>query len=144
MPLLDPVLHSPLRTGPTRDMHALTAMEPVWREERHVIKPGRLPVSMNANMKARPKARSGSGTPNTGFALARIPVLVRASNQRPQETGEGTDRGVWALSDPSWTHRPSALPSMSGIGTALLPTWITLGLGVAIGIAAYYSAAKRK
>jgi len=124
MPTLDPVLHHPSRTGPTRDLHAIAAIEPVYRQEVHYLKPGRLPVSMNASMRARPKARSG-GNPDTGFRLAKIPVLVRNSNQRPQEAGTGTDRSVMSLSDPSLAGEAPVIAPL--VNRSLLMGGIALG-----------------
>ncbi len=142
MPELDPVLHHPSRTGPSRDYKAIAAQEPVYREEAFQMMPRRLPVSMNSNLKPRPVARSG-GNPDTNLPLFRIPVLIRRSNQRPQESGESAERGNWSLSDPS---QPSGMmPGMGGAdmlpGMGLLTTepitWKTLLAGLAVGVGVY-------
>ncbi len=145
MPTLDPILSHPSRTGPSRDYKAIAAKEPIYRQEAFQIAPQRMPVSMNANLKPRPLARSG-GNPDTNLPLFRVPVLVRSSNQRPQESGESSERGVWALSDPS---QPSGM--MPGMGAADMlpgmgadapaPTSMlsakSLAIGVALGLAAW-------
>jgi len=145
MPILDPVLHHPSRTGPSRDYKAIAAQEPVYRQEAFQIQPKRLPVSMGANMRPRPLARSG-GNPDTNLPLFRIPVLVRKSNHRPQEAGESGDKGDWSLSDPS---QPSGM--MPGMGAAdMLPgmgetapagglaSGKNVAIGMALGLAAWF------
>lgn len=136
MPQLDPVLHNPSRTGPSRDYKAIAAKEPQYRQEAFQMMPKRLHVDMSANMRPRPLARSGTN-PDTGLAMARIPVLIRQSNQRPQEAGESGERGNWSLSDPS---QPSGM--MPGMGESAVAEETgkktILIAGVAIGLAAWF------
>jgi hypothetical protein len=135
---LDPVLHAPDRTGPTRDMRALTRNEPVYRQEAFQIQPSRRAVSLNANMQPKPISRSGTGHPaSLGLPLKRVPVLIRQSNQRPMEEGTGNTASRWSISDPSW-H------ALSADGGETVPAPVTgyskttiLGLGAAIGLVAY-------
>ncbi len=151
MPLLDPVLHHPSRTGPSRDYKAIAALEPVYRQEAFQLLPKRLPVSMNANLKPRPWARPGN-SPDTHMPLFRIPVLVRQSNQRPQEAGTSNDRGNWSLSDPS--HNPGqdvagASDMLPGMGEEALPggpaiSMKTILTGLGVGVAVYFLMGKRK
>lgn len=136
MPQLDPVLHHPMRTGPTRDMQAIAAREPVYRQERFQLQPKRLPVSLNANMKARPVARSGSGTP-VRMSMKRLPVLVRQSNQRPLEAGEGTEAQRWGLSDPGAMMPGMGGDALPGMGTLPAGSGMLLALGVAAGVGLY-------
>jgi hypothetical protein len=134
MPQLDPVLHHPLRTGPTRDLQRQWAAEPVYRQEPHAITPKRIPINMSAMMRTRPAAREGNGQ-QRHLALARVPVIVRSSNQRPQEAGTGPDRSIMALSDPSWLHASSALPGMGALPGGLSPMLVAVGVG--LGVLAY-------
>jgi hypothetical protein len=135
---LDSVLHAPDRTGPTRDMRALTRNEPVYRQEAFQIQPSRRAVSLNANMQPKPISRSGTGHPaSLGLPLKRVPVLIRQSNQRPMEEGTGTTASRWNVSDPSW-HALSAdggetVPApMPGYSKTTI-----LGLGAVVGLVAY-------
>jgi hypothetical protein len=95
MPHLDSVTDAPQFTGPTRDMHAITAKDAVWRQERFQMTPKRLPVSLR--LTPRPKTHK---SPVVGLQHKRVPVLVRSSNNRPQEAGDGDEGGTWSVSDP--------------------------------------------
>jgi hypothetical protein len=135
---LDPVLHHPSRTGPTYDHAAAAAREPVYRQERFQMQPKRLPINLRANMRPRPRARSGSGV-TTGLRMARVPVLVRDSNNKPIEAGDGLEGSRWGVSDPSWhaieqqAHQSGALPGMGALGGS----GKLVALGVAIGAAVW-------
>lgn len=101
MPNLDSHLHQPTMTGPTRDPAAEARAQPSWREESFQMRPKRLPISLNANMKTRPRARLANvGAGNILMTKARTPVLVRTSNQRPLEAGTGTSGQEWNVSTP--------------------------------------------
>jgi hypothetical protein len=121
MPTLDPVLHAPQHTGATINMAKSTANEAQWRSEPFAIRPQRVPVRLTGNMKPRPRARSGSGNPaSLAIPMARIPVLVRQSNQRPTEEGTGNQGTRWSVSDPAWHALEGTrgmLPGMSDDGT---------------------------
>lgn len=82
-------------TGPSRDMAAITAREPVYRQERFNLKPQRLPVSLK--MHERPKTHT---KPVVTISPSRMPVLIRSSNARPAEAGEGAEGSKWGISDP--------------------------------------------
>jgi hypothetical protein len=144
---LDPVSENPQFTGPTRDMKAITSKEAVYRQEPFQITPQRMPVRMAT--KERPVTHA---TPVVGLRPERIPVLVRASNGRPIEAGEGLSSGTWAVSDPGWYHRPgekvhgalgedpaaaTSETAGSGIGYGKLAV-----LGAAVGLAIYFLARK--
>lgn len=135
---LDPVLHHPSKTGPTYDHAAAAAKEPVYRQERFQITPKRMPINLRANMRPRPRARSGSGV-QTGLSMRRVPVLVRDSNNRPIEAGEGVENSRWGVSDPSWhaveqqALESSALPGMG----ALSGSGRFLAFGAAVGVLAW-------
>lgn len=121
MPTLDPVLHAPQHTGATINMAKTTANEPQWRAEPFAIKPQRVPVNLVGNLKRQPRARSGTGHPaSLNIPLARLPVLVRQSNQRPSEEGTGVQQSQWSVSDPAWHALEGTrgmLPGMSDDGT---------------------------
>jgi hypothetical protein len=134
MPQLDPVLHHPLRTGPTRDSQRQSDAEPVYRQEPHCILPQRLPINMSSMMRTRPVAREGNGQ-QRNIPLSRVPVIVRRSNQRPQEAGSGPDRSVMDLSDPSMLHASSALPGMGFTLSGVSPV-LAVALGVGLGLLA--------
>lgn len=114
MPLLHPDLHSPTRTGPTRDHHALAAVEAVYQEEPFQLSPGRAPLSLK-QAPARPRTSPARGSIPAG----RLPVLVRNSNQRPAEDGSG------AVAD-AWRPVPAALAGSGEIS----PLWPLAGLAV--------------
>lgn len=130
MPTLDPVTQSPQFTGPTRDMHALTKNDPVYRQERFQMTPKRLPVSFQVT--ERPKTHA---SPVVGIKLGRVPVLVRSSNQRPSEAGEGDTGNTWGVSDPgNYDAR-----TLSGIGAdetnaAVLPAGVTVNQGYKLAL----------
>jgi len=138
---LNPVDHHPQFTGPTYNHAAEAARHPTYREEPFQMKPGRLPVNLRANMRPRPRARSGSGVA-TGIKLARVPVLVRDSNNRPIEAGEGLEASRWGVSDPSWhaverkSAESGALPGMGLLG-ASSPTSVLVAIGVGMGALAW-------
>lgn len=131
---LDPVLHAPHRTGPTRDMRAITAREPVYRQEHFQLMPKRLPVHLTGNMKPRPRARSGSGV-TTPIAMSRVPVLVRTSNQKPLAQGTGVAGEAWNVSDPG-AHALAAGEMMPGMGALERSQQVLAGL--AVGVAAWF------
>lgn len=121
MPTLDPVTQSPQFTGPTRDMHALTKNDPVYRQERFQMTPKRLPVSLQVT--ERPKTHK---SPVVELKLSRVPVMVRSSNQRPAERGEGDEGSTWGVSDPGYYDERT----LNGIGAdpvdaATLPGGVT-------------------
>jgi len=129
---LDAVNDSPMATGPSRDWKAITKDEPRWREESFQIQPKRLPVSIKmkpsviAHMPRQPD-----------MAISRVPVLVRSSNQRPVEAGNGPQGSAWQLSDPD-VQPSGAMPGMGGLQPAGMGTGPSLGLtpGVVLGLGA--------
>jgi len=106
-------LDSNEQTGPSLDMHRLTANEPRWREEGFQIQPKRVPVSLDLKNSTRPRVHT---KPHMDLQLQRIPVLVRQSNQRPVEAGEGDQSENWALSDPGAPTMISPWEDGSGSG----------------------------
>jgi hypothetical protein len=95
MPHLDPVTDAPEFTGPSRDWAAITAKEPVYRQERFNIRPQRMPISFK--MTERPKVTT---KPVVTINPSRVPILIRSSNNRPSEAGEGVSGSTWGVSDP--------------------------------------------
>jgi len=123
MPTLDPVTQSPQFTGPTRDMHALTKNDPVYRQERFQMTPKRLPVSLRVT--ERPKTQK---SPVVALKLGRVPILVRSSNQRPAESGEGDTGHTWGVSDPgNYDARTLAGVGADVTNAAVLTTGVTSG-----------------
>lgn len=84
-------------TEPSVNMDQLTAAEPRWREESFQITPQRKPVTLDTRNATRPVTTKSR---ITQMPLQRIPVMVRSSNQRPVEAGEGHQSESWRLSDP--------------------------------------------
>ncbi len=95
MPYLDSVTDAPEFTGPSRDWAALAAKEPVYRQERFNIRPQRMPISFK--MTERPKV---TNKPVVTINPSRVPILIRSSNNRPSEAGEGVSGSTWGISDP--------------------------------------------
>lgn len=140
---LDPNLNDSTLSGASRDYKAIASREPVYRQEAFQMRPGRLPVSLNANMRPRPNARSGSGSPVGIKTRERIPVLVRHSNQRPLEAGTGKGSSSWDVSDPAW-YNHSMLPGMGETPAASPGALLgTAGFGIAAGIALFMFLNKR-
>ncbi len=146
---LDPVTEGPDVTGPSRDWHAITGKEPVYRQERFALKPQRLPVHLAT--KARPKTVQ---SPIVEMPLGRMPVMVRNSNQRPIEAGVSADGSVWGVSDPGRWHRHDSNLAADAAADAGIPA-PTMGwdanlkarlvmLGVAAGLAAYCVMCRKK
>lgn len=122
---------------PTYNHAADAARHPKYREEPFQMRPGRLPINLRANMRPRPRARSGS-SPASQMSLARVPVLVRDGNNRPIEAGEGHENSRWGVSDPSWhaIEQRAFNGAIPGIG-ALEGTSKLLAVGAALGLAAW-------
>lgn len=97
---LDPMTEGPMQTGPTRDYKALGEAMPMWVEQPHAIRPKRLPVQLQT--KERPKVHT---PPIVTIRPSRLPVLIRTSNLRPSEAGEGLAGSTWGVSDPGLYHR---------------------------------------
>ncbi len=106
---LDPVNDSPMASGPSVNMPAMTASEPRWREESFSIQPKRLPVSI----KMKPSVIAHKPR-QPDLALSRVPVMVRSSNQRPVEAGLGPSASQWQVSDPNQVQPSGAMPGMGG------------------------------
>lgn len=139
---LDSQTEGPDATGPTRDHAKTTAMEPVYRQEwSYNIKPGRMPVSLQA--KARPQTVA---TPISGLSPGRLPILVRNSNINPAATGSGQMNSQWRVSDPYWgTQQGQA--ELAGMGDSAAPTVaaptqsvtpILLSIAAVIGIVGFW------
>lgn len=140
---LDPIADSPMATGPSVNMHALTAQEPRWREESFNIQPRRMPVTL----KMKPSVLAHQPR-QPDLAIARVPVMVRSSNQRPVEAGNGPQGSLWQVSDPLVPHlQPSgALPGMGEDPLAPklgLSTGALIGLGALAGCLAAYLCSRR-
>lgn len=106
---LDPMTEGPMQTGPTRDYKALGEAMPMWTEERFQIRPQRLPVQLSLAA-PRPKVHT---PPITSLRPSRVPVLIRTSNLRPSEAGEGLAGSVWGVSDPGLYHRRDSMLAAS-------------------------------
>jgi len=135
---LDPVDHHPDKTGPTYDHAAAAARDPVYRQESFQMKPGRLPINLLANLRPKPRARAANGA---GMGLqpgqGRKPVMVRYSNQRPIEAGEGVEASSWSVSAPE--HFSGAMPGMGALdGAGKL-----LAFGAAVGAALWFFSKRR-
>ncbi len=145
---LDPITEGPGATGPTRDYGAILQAMPAYSLEPHQLQPQRLPVQIA--VKERPRT---SATPIVGLRPSRLPVLVRNSNLRPSEAGEGMSGSTWGVSDPGLYHRGDsgalsaagdAVPNADGSAPAAgwsLGSQVTARLvlaGIAAGVAFYF------
>jgi hypothetical protein len=143
---LDPMTEGPMQTGPTRDYKALGEAMPMWVEQPHAIRPQRLPVEL-ALAAPRPKVHT---PPITTLRPSRLPVLIRTSNVRPSEAGEGLAGSTWGVSDPGLYHRrdsmlaasdPTQQPAAAAAQQWSLASQVTTRLvlcGVAAGVALYF------
>lgn len=146
---LDPIADSPMASGPSVNMTAMTAAEPSWREESFNIQPKRMPISL----KLRPSVIAHvPRQPDLG--LSRVPVMVRSSNQRPVEAGLGPSASQWQVSDPGTMLPSGALPGMGGFqssgalpGMGVFGTNLSkgavLGIGALAGCLLFYLTNKR-
>lgn len=149
---LDPINDSPMATGPSVNMTAMTAAEPRWREESFNIQPKRMPISF----KLKPSVFTHKHRqPDMG--IARVPVMVRSSNQRPVEAGLGPSASQWQMSDPGTMLPSGALPGMGGYASGALPgmgenptavggrlsVGAVLGIGALCGALLFYCTNKR-
>jgi hypothetical protein len=140
------------QTEPSVNMEAMTVNEPRWREESFQITPQHMPVTLDTRNATRPvttKPRSNE------LMSGRAPVLVRSSNRRPIEAGEGAQSEVWSVSDPFAAHNSphhsvsdrvgdgsgGAVPGMGDDPTAP-PLGLSIGklvlAGALLGAFAYY------
>ena len=106
-------------------MTEMTAQEPRWREESFNIQPQRMPVSF----KMKPSVIAHKPR-QPDLALARVPVMVRSSNQRPVEAGIGPSASQWQVSDPGQMNPNGSVPSgaLPGMG-GFSPSGALPGMG---------------
>jgi hypothetical protein len=128
---LDPIEDSPMATGPSVNMPALTAQEPRWREESFNIRPQRMPISF----KMKPSVIAHQPR-QPDLAIARVPVMVRSSNQRPVEAGNGPQGSMWQISDPMASHLHQPSGALPGMGEDPLAPKLGLSTGAVLGIGA--------
>lgn len=101
---LNPHTEGPMVTGPTRDYKRIGESMPISYEEPFQIRPMAIPVKLAAKI-ARPETVA---TPVVQLRPSRVPVLIRTSNIRPSEAGQGLAGSVWGVSDPGFYHRRDA------------------------------------
>ncbi len=130
---LDPILDSPMATGPSVNMPALTAAEPRWREESFNIQPKRMPISF----KMKPSVIAHKPR-QPDLELNRVPVMVRSSNQRPVEAGNGPQGSQWQLSDPATMRANGFQPSgaLPGMGEDPMAPKIGASVGLVLLVGA--------
>lgn len=139
---LDSQTEGPDVTGPTRDHAQTTATEKTYRQEwSYNIRPGRMPVSLQA--KSRPIT---TATPISGLAPGRLPVLVRNSNVNPAASGSGDTNSTWRVSDPYWGTQQGR-SELAGMGDNPAPTVVVpqtdvthalLGFAALVGVVGWW------